>query len=238
MMAVDDATRLREEDPFTGELTTIVDNRLVVHRSRFEMDLNRSRANAVYLSPADAWGIKVWRSRFDPSVVRRSLAQYDAFYRMLNETLQGMLRRHPVVVVLDFHSYNHHRRGPEQPFDDPLKCPEIELGTDTMDRVYWARIVDRFMLDLRRFMLNGHQLDVRENIKFGAGWMSEWIHKKFPMRVCVISVELKKVFMDEWTGWLDERTFSDYKQAFLSTIPGLYESCQMTFENVFDEDWD
>ena len=40
-IALDDSTRLREEDPFTDRLTSVGGSTVVVHRSRFEVDLNR-----------------------------------------------------------------------------------------------------------------------------------------------------------------------------------------------------
>ncbi|MBN2718367.1 MAG: N-formylglutamate amidohydrolase [Deltaproteobacteria bacterium] len=220
-LAVDAATRLREEDPYTGELTTISDNRLVVHRSRFEMDLNRNRTHAVYLNPEDAWGIKVWHQPFNPAMIRRSLVQYDAFYRALDELLTAMRRRHDKVVVLDFHSYNHHRQGPTKPFDSPAANPEIEIGTNTMDRAYWCNLVDGLITDLQQYRFGGRRLDVRENAKFGQGWMCQWINERYPMSVCAISIELKKTFMDEWTGRLNGPVLSAYRKAFLSVLPGL-----------------
>ncbi|MBN2528595.1 MAG: N-formylglutamate amidohydrolase [Deltaproteobacteria bacterium] len=223
---ISELERLREEDPHTGELTTIVDCQLIVHRSRFEMDINRDRSNAVYRVPADAWGLRVWQSPPDIALIRRSLAQYDAFYQMLHGTLNTMLRTHPIVVVLDFHSYNHRRSGPDRPADNPLRDPEIEIGTDTMDRQRWAPVVDNFKQALQRYTFNGRKLDVRENVKFGSGWMSRWIHSHFPYSVCAISVELKKLFMDEWTGKLYPQMLNDYRQAFASTIPGLIQICQ------------
>src|ERR1051325_5929866 len=59
-LTLDASQRLREEDPFTGEWTALAETQIVVFRSRFEVDLNRPRAQAVYLDPADAWGLQVW----------------------------------------------------------------------------------------------------------------------------------------------------------------------------------
>ena len=61
IMALTDAAQLREEDPFTGQWTTVATHRLVGTHSRFEVDLNRPREKAVYLQPEDAWGLHVWR---------------------------------------------------------------------------------------------------------------------------------------------------------------------------------
>ena len=48
LLALDSATRLREEDPFTGRLAAVAPTYLVALRSRFEIDLNRPRDQAVY----------------------------------------------------------------------------------------------------------------------------------------------------------------------------------------------
>lgn len=62
-MALDTAGRLREEDPFTAQFIADLPNRIVVHRSRFEVDLNRASEGAIYLHPDQAWGLKVWQER-------------------------------------------------------------------------------------------------------------------------------------------------------------------------------
>jgi N-formylglutamate amidohydrolase len=54
MTALADVERLREEDPFTDRLIEDFPSRVVVHRSRFEVDLNRARDAAVYLTPEQA----------------------------------------------------------------------------------------------------------------------------------------------------------------------------------------
>src|SRR6185369_9772081 len=60
-LRLDSAQRLYEEDPYTGEWTSIAPTRIVARRSRFEVDFNRSRDKAVYITPVDAWGLDVWR---------------------------------------------------------------------------------------------------------------------------------------------------------------------------------
>ena len=61
MLAVDDVSRLREEDPFTGEWTAICDNRSIVGTSRFDVDLHRVREEAMYFQPEHRWGSSVWK---------------------------------------------------------------------------------------------------------------------------------------------------------------------------------
>src|SRR5690606_33956601 len=60
LLALDDAQRLREEDPFTGEWTVVAPTQIVGLRSRFETDLNRPRDGAVYERPEQAWGLHIW----------------------------------------------------------------------------------------------------------------------------------------------------------------------------------
>src|SRR5690606_11515034 len=51
-LALDAADRRREEDPLTGVLTAVGDVRIRVDTSRFQVDLNRPRDQAVANDPA------------------------------------------------------------------------------------------------------------------------------------------------------------------------------------------
>ena len=55
-MALDSDERLREEDPFTEFFIRDLPNRIVFHRSRFEVDFNRDRDGAIYFSPSRPGG--------------------------------------------------------------------------------------------------------------------------------------------------------------------------------------
>src|SRR5919106_2207828 len=69
--------RFVEEDPYTDQLTAVVGTSLVVHRSRFEVDMNRARERAIYRTPNDAWGLNVWREPLPAALRQRSLRLYD-----------------------------------------------------------------------------------------------------------------------------------------------------------------
>jgi hypothetical protein len=224
LLAIDEATRLREEDPFTGRIAAVAPTSFVALRSRFEIDLNRPRDAAVYRTPEDAFGLSVWREALSDELVRRSLEGYDAFYRALEAVLRERVRRHGRFVVLDVHSYNHRRGGPEASPADPSLNPEINVGTGTVDRARWGPLVDRFCSDLRRGSPDGRELDVRENVKFRGAAMSAWIHRTFPESGCALALEFKKTFMDEWTGELDDDRLGSLGRALASTFPGLVES--------------
>jgi hypothetical protein len=222
--ALDDAARLREEDPHTGEWTVVAPTRLVVHRSRFEVDLNRGRDLAVYRGPEDAWGLDLWKEDgLSREMIARSLSIYDDFYGMFRVALQGVRDRHGRFVVLDLHSYNHRRSGPGGPAADPAGNPQVNIGTRTMDREYWAPLVDRFIADLRAYDYPGGRLDVRENVKFPGRQVPRFVHENFPGEGCALAVEVKKFFMDEWTGQRDDALFAAVLAALMSTVPGMLE---------------
>ena len=223
-LALSPRDRLREEDPYTGRWTTIAPSRFVVERSRFEVDLNRPREKAVYLDPVDAWGLSVWKEPLPDAIVQESLRLYDAFYDRLEGMLSTLLIRHERVVVFDLHSYNHRRGGSDGPLADPAANPEINVGTGTMPRDVWAPVVDRFMDDLRSWRFRGRQLDVRENVRFQGGELPRWVHTTFPGRACALAVEVKKFFMDEWTGAADEPMIEELGRALGSTVPGILEA--------------
>jgi N-formylglutamate amidohydrolase len=197
-----EATRLYEEDPYTGAWTSIAPTRIVATRSRFEVDLNRPRDKAVYITPADAWGLDVWKCTPPAELVISSLRAYDQFYAELKALLEGLVAKHGRVVVVDLHSYNHIRDRAGGALADPEQNPEINLGTGTMNRSYWSRIVERWLSEMRACDDLGRALDVRENVKFFGGQLPRWIHENFPHTACALAVEVKKFFMNEWTGEL------------------------------------
>ncbi len=203
MYALPPEERLREEDPFTDRWTAPDRRfgRVVVERSRFECDLNRPRHKAIYRKPEDAWGLTVWRSPLPEEMVCRSLAFHDAFYRKLTALVRSMVLRHPRVVVLDLHSYNYRRGGPDAP-PSPLETdPDYNIGTATMtDRQNWSDVVDTVVRRLTESDRCGTAPVVAENLRFGGGYLARFLHETFPRRVGCLSLEVKKFFMDEWTG--------------------------------------
>lgn len=221
-MALAAAERRREEDPHTDEWTTLAANRLIGLFSRFEVDLNRPRESAVYRRPEDAWGLEVWHQEPPPELVERSLAAYDAFYREAHQLLSRVAERHGRFVVYDLHSYNHRRDGAGAEPADPEANPQVNVGTRSVDRELWGPLVDRFVADLAAQPFPGG-LDVRENVKFGGGNFPRWVNANFPGTGCAIAIELKKFFMDEWSGDADRPLVAAIGSALAATVPGVLE---------------
>jgi len=223
-MVINQRSRLREEDPHTSTWTAIAPTRITGLRSRFEVDLNRPRDKAVYRTPGDAWGLEIWDGTLPDDVVERSLAAYDAFYAALHALFDDLARQHGVFFAYDLHSYNHLRDGPKGPPADPGANPQVNVGTGTMsDRARWSAVIDRFIDDLSSFDFPGGPLDVRENVKFRGGNCARWAHATFPNSACVLSIEVKKFFMNEWTGEVFKELHEAMGQALASTVPGVLE---------------
>jgi N-formylglutamate amidohydrolase len=221
--SISESERLREEDPFTDEFTIAGSTRIIANLSRFRVDLNRPRDKAVYFTSEDVWGLTLYKETLPEAEIEKALKYHDAFYKDVHDLLTELVERHGNVFVYDFHSYNHMRAGSTGAISPPEQNPEINLGTGNIDRNYWSGVIERFIQDLREFDFDGRHLDVRENVRFKGGYFSKWISENFPQTVCVIAIEVKKFFMDEWTGIPDMDKVNLLKNAFLYTRSGIIE---------------
>jgi hypothetical protein len=60
-------------------------------------------------------------------------------------------------------------------------------------------------------------------VNFVGGHLPRWIHENFASSVCVLAIEVKKFFMNEWTGELDanqHRALGDALQHAASAVSG------------------
>lgn len=222
LMALAEAARRREEDPFTEEFIADFPTRIVVRQSRFEVDLNRARDAAIYLAPEQCWGLDVWTRTPPREVVARSLAFHDAYYAALRQTLSDIQARYGRFVLVDVHSYNHRRDGANAEATAQERAPDINIGTFSMDRRRWGYVVDPFMEALSGHSFRGGRIDVRENVSFqGKGEQTRFVHAAFPETGCAIAVEFKKIFMDEWTGEPDRQAIAELRAILGNTVPVL-----------------
>ncbi|KRF29771.1 N-formylglutamate amidohydrolase [Phycicoccus sp. Soil802] len=223
LMVLDDAERLREEDPYTDRIAAVVPDRVLTHRSRFECDLNRPRREAIYRTPDDCWGLQVWRDGELPDEqFQGSLATYDAFFDALGARLDRVAERGP-FVLLDVHSYNHRRDGEDQPAAPAHENPEVNVGTGSVDHDLFQPLLERFMRDLRSKDLGCGPMDARENVAFEGRNIAWFVHDRYPRVGCVLALEFKKTFMDEWTGELNQPALECASVALEAALPGLRE---------------
>jgi N-formylglutamate amidohydrolase len=218
--------RMREEDPYTSEWIEIADNQIRVLTSRFEVDINRPREKAVYLHPDDAWGLDVWNDKLPDEIVERSLLIYDELYSRLEVFFDDLLEVHTHLIVYDLHSYNHQRDGFEK-YATARKNPEVNIGTGNLNRNVWADVIETLMESLRAHNFEGRKLSVGENVKFRGGYFGEWLVNRYQDAVCPISIEVKKFFMNEWTGEIFEPQLRHIRELLISTIRPVSEQASL-----------
>lgn len=217
VMALDDETRLREEDPHTSEVAARFGVHGLAHRSRFEVDLNRPRERAVYLDPDDAWGLNIWKTPLNDRQIAESLDLYDDFYAQLGAILDQLVAEFGGFVLYDIHSYNHRRSGPDSPPQPEEDNPTINLGTGSLPE-RWKPVAEEFIATMRGSNVGGVALDVRENVRFEGGHLSHWVHQNYGSTSCALAIEMKKVFMDEWTGEVDAGRLDQLSHAIAASV--------------------
>lgn len=227
-MILDPRTRLREEDSHTDYFAKRFSNHVIVNRSRFEVDLNRPRNEAIYHGPEDAWGLEIYAEPLPAEIVDTSLRQYDEFYEGLRPVLDLMVQQHGGFVLYDIHSYNHRRRGPDSQPEPERQNPIVNLGTGSLPRK-WRGVADTFIDEMGHASLKGANLDVRENVKFEGRQVAAWTHENYGDVGCALAIEFKKIFMDEWTDNVDWETQSYLADALVESVEPVLkvwkESC-------------
>jgi len=212
--------RLREEDPFTDEFANISANRVIVYRSRFEVDLNRKRKRAVYRNPEDAWGLEIWKNKPEKNIINRALELYDNFYDEICELLEKVHKRHGYSVIYDLHSFNYRR----DQYDVNKNFPDIIVGTGKIDRTRWLPAIKRIIKIMKEFDFPGKELHVVENSIFPGGNFPYQIANKFPQKCCILSLEFKKFFMNEKTGEPFTEHINHIKSLLKATIMPVQEA--------------
>lgn len=221
-LAISEDERRREEDPLTGLLTVVGDVRIQTHASRFEVDFNRPREKAMSTDPADTWGLQVWRDGLAESERERSLAAHDRFYAMMRELIDSQLARWGSLLLIDIHSYNHRRDGVDAAPAPQRDNPDIELGVTTLDPRRWGKVASRFADTLRATPIAGRNPDVRENVRFPTGgYFPQWVYATWGERVCTISPEYKKIYMDEWTAQADIAVIEDLRLGLRDAVDAI-----------------
>ena len=211
-LALSEAERLREEDPYTGRWAFACPTSLVFERSRFQVDLNRPRDSSVYRAPGESWGLQVWRAPLPEQLIARAHAEHDAFFTLLKRLCDEKIERVGKFVLFDLHSYNYRRQGPNEP-EAPALCPDINLGTGSVPVFRPREPIERALEALRRARVGGRELDVRENVRFRGGYLAWWVHQHYPEHGLALAIEVKKFFMDEWTGVADHPLIDDLGKA-------------------------
>lgn len=189
-MLLDKFERWYEEDPLTNLFISSFPIRIIVHDSRFEYDLNRSKSSCIYM---DAWGKQVWKSPLSIKEKNISLEKYRNFYLVIDALVGKLEEKFGGCLVFDFHSYNY-RRHPDK------ETPIINIGTENIDSTKYRDLIDTWMSSLAKIKIPKIKEQIKENsIFYGRGHFLNHITSKFPNTV-VLATEIKKLYCDEESG--------------------------------------
>ena len=229
-LTLDEQGLAREEDPYTGYMISELPvTQVTVHTSRFQLDLNRTKAKAIYQKPEDAWGLTVWKD-LPETRIEELHAKYDQFYEAVDKLLREVIAAYGCFFILDVHSYNHRRDHPLQQAPSSTH-PEVNLGT-AYNKDKWKGVCDRFTDVLAHQKVFNHTVDARQNVIFKGGAFAQWVIEKYGEYGAVLSVEFKKTFMDEWTGIADIPHINKLKDLLALSVSFLHKEIEKEKEDV------
>lgn len=190
--------RLQEEDPHTFAFLAGVPIRICGGDSRYAYDLNRDPADPIY---EIAWGKKVWRNPLEPEQRQESLERHHRYYRILTALMNKVRQVCGKALLIDLHSYCYQiRTYPE--------APVFNTGTEQIQLPRWEPLLSRFETSLAEMVIPGVETIVGRDVVFkGKAWQARFMGRTFP-EVPVIPLEIKKVYMNEWTGQLYPDVFA------------------------------
>lgn len=218
-LAISDEDRRREEDPLTDYFLSLADNLVRVNRSRFECDMNRPRDRAISDDPDDTWGLTIWKDDLPESMKDTSRALHDRFYSEMRRMFDAQIERHGRIAVFDLHSYNHRRDGPDAEPAPVADNPDVDIGATTLNKEVFGDLLNAVTNALQTIPVNGQKLHVAENVRYpDGGNFPEWLAKIYGDKACVITLEYKKIFMDEWTGTLNIGAAQDMRSGMMDVM--------------------
>ena len=181
-MALSDADRLREEDPYTGQAIVDVPNHVIAGRSRFEVDLNRAAELAVYRTPEQSWGMKVWKRPPGAGLVERSLLIHKRFYATMGAWLGRGRGRSWALRPARRPQLQSSPLGPGRPSRRRSRRRRTSISAPSRCRAtHWAWLLDPLIEAMRGLDFGGRRLDVRENVAFqGKGELTRFVHARYP----------------------------------------------------------
>jgi len=208
--------RLREEDPYTALMAELPISQFIVGSSRFQLDLNRPVEDAVYLTPEQAWGLQVWKKELPQHIITELYLDHTNIYQEIEDLIQSSIDKFGYFIIYDIHSYNSKRNSPEEEIDQEHN-PQINLGTAYINSK-WTPLIKKLKTFISKEKIYNEAPDIRENVKFKGGYLSQRINMKYGEYGCVISFEFRKDFMDEWTGTPDINRIISCKQLLMNSV--------------------
>ncbi|THB76687.1 MAG: hypothetical protein D6B25_09220 [Desulfobulbaceae bacterium] len=199
-LALSEAERLYEEDPYTDQFIAQLPLSIVAHVSRYQGDLNRSPEKCIY---DEAWGKQVWRNGVSAADQAQIKAYHQSYYELLDLVLGVINQQFNKSVLYDLHSYNYSRHQGVPPL--------FNIGTHHIDLKHYGDFLDSLLTRLADIEIPGMvNRSVFDELFVGKGYQAEFIKKKHPKTLC-IPLEVKKVFMDEFSGDCNQEVMAGLK---------------------------
>ncbi len=182
--------RWYEEDPCTKQMVQSHPIVIAGCDSRFEYDLNRPPATAVFDT---AWGKQLWKAPLAEAQKQKSLQKLGNFYQVVHALIQKLESMHSKIIVFDMHSYNWKRWDRE--------VPVWNLGTMNIDNARFEGIVKHWEKKLGSIVLpHATKTTTGINDTFqGNGHFLKYITQNFS-NTLVLATEISKIYCDELTG--------------------------------------
>ncbi len=223
-LSISEPDRFYEEDPETHRFLAPLTHVITPNQSRYEVDLNRPPDVAVYSRPELAWGKEVWGTPLDDFEREFTMEKWYEFHTMMDCAVEDAIERFGYAVVFDVHSYNYQRDEYVDWRTDGK--PVINLGTRHLDLDARGKgIVDSFLASLRKHTVLGEECLVEENGVFYGGYLNRRLAHLYGPRCITLSVEYKKVYMDERTGEIKEDILNDLAHQLNTSIADLAAEC-------------
>lgn len=185
----DEYERWYEEDPHTALFIDAMPITIVARDSRFEYDLNRRPAEAIFET---AWGKRVWKKRLTTKERQVSLLKHQNFYKVVDALVAKLEEQFEGCVVYDIHSYNHKR------WDRPV--PLFNVGTENVDKGQFDQSITHWLKELDAITLTEIENVTAENdVFFGRGYFLKHIVERHA-KTLVLATEVKKIYCNELTG--------------------------------------
>jgi N-formylglutamate amidohydrolase len=157
----------------------------------------------------------VWARPLLQSEREETIEKYREFHRLLDIIVEYLVSRFGSAILFDIHSFRYQRELPVHWREDNL--PEINVGTRYINRDYFATQVEAFLQMNSGITLEGKRLRIAENELFPGGYLTRKYTATHSRSVCVLAVEYKKIYMDEWSGILFPERLDLLKRSLLLT---------------------
>ncbi|MBF0189231.1 MAG: N-formylglutamate amidohydrolase [Magnetococcales bacterium] len=215
--------RIWFEEPWLAEWVMLTRNRIVLRRSRFAGDLERSPNKIIYNNHDADPGVRVWKT--EPSeVIKRSIKKYyKSFYWEMEAYFSAIARQWKHFVVLNYHTVPSRITTAEKRRSHSLdRSPDILVEVGPLnDRTAWQPLIDAFLGDLDNGTLKGVPVKVIEVEQPSHGAFANWIHSHHGDSACVLTVNVPRFFQKVWKDEVDYPMLDELQNLFASTLPGI-----------------